>query len=77
MGQDAPHRRRASQGDSAYVLSVDVAGPFHKGWDFRDAKEAKYALIATVPIPIGTMDPPGPRVLIRINILILRVAKSN
>ena len=57
MGQDLPHRRKLSGGDAAYVLSVDIAGPFHKGWDYGDAKEAKYALIATVPIPIGMMEP--------------------
>ena len=56
MGQDVPHRRRKHRGagDAVYVLAVDVAGPFVKGWDYGMAKEAKYALVATIPVPVGS-----------------------
>ena len=54
MGQDLPHRRRKyEKGESAYVLSVDVAGPFTTGWDFGRSREARYALLATIPIPVS------------------------
>ena len=61
MGQDTPHRRKkmAGAGDSVYVMSVDVAGPFCRGWDPGLRMEARYALIATVPIPVGRRDPKG------------------
>ena len=37
MGQDLPHRRRKKEkGDAAYVMSVDVAGPFTTGWDYTE-----------------------------------------
>ena len=55
MGQDVPHRRQRNQGgNSVYILSVDIAGPYHSGWDYGESTEAKYALIATVPIPRGS-----------------------
>ena len=55
MGQDAPHRRKklADAGNSVYVMSADIAGPFCKGWDPGLSMEARYALIATVPIPVS------------------------
>ena len=53
MGQDAPHRRQQQSGTMAYNLSMDIAGPFRSGWDFGYGQEAKYGLIATVPIPLG------------------------
>ena len=54
MGQDAPHRRRKHKGagDSVYVMAADVVGPFVKGLDYGMAREAKYALITTVPVPL-------------------------
>ena len=33
---------------------MDVAGTFVKGWDYGMAKEAKYALVATIPVPVGS-----------------------
>lgn len=54
MGQDVPHRRRPHKGgESVYVLSVDIAGPFFKGMDYATGHEARYALLATVPVPVG------------------------
>ena len=44
MGQDLPHRRRKASeaGESAYVLAVDVIGPFIQGgmglWEERDGQ---------------------------------------
>ena len=53
MGQDLPHRRRRGLGgESVYVMAVDVAGPFIKGSDLGGSQDMKYALIATVPIPL-------------------------
>eukprot|EP00435_Cladocopium_sp_Y103_P050769 s58_g15.t1 len=54
MGQDHPHRRqRGRGGESVYVLAVDVAGPFARGDDLGAGQKARYALVATVPIPLG------------------------
>ena len=54
MGQDLPHRRRKKEkGDAAYVMSVDIAGPFTTGWDYGKAREARYALLATIPVPVA------------------------
>ena len=54
MGAGEPHRRRGPHhnGESAYVLSVDITGPLVKGWDYGTGRQAKYALLATVPIPV-------------------------
>ena len=54
MGQDAPHRRQQQSGSMAYNLSMDIAGPFRIGWDFGYGQEARYGLLATVPVPLGT-----------------------
>ena len=56
MGQDVPHRRKklADAGNSVYVMSADIAGPFCKGWDPGLSMEGRYALIATVPVPVST-----------------------
>ena len=62
MGQDLPHRRRKASeaGESAYVLAVDVIGPFKEGWDYGRKETAKYAMVATVPVPISdTVEDPG------------------
>ena len=55
MGQDAPHRRRKNggSGEAVYIMSADIAGPFVDGWDYGRGEAAKYALIATVPVPLG------------------------
>ena len=37
-----------------YNLSMDIAGPFRVGWDFGYGQEARYGLLATVPVPLGT-----------------------
>ena len=34
------------------MLSVDITGPLVKGWDYGTGRQAKYALLATVPIPV-------------------------
>lgn len=59
MGQSLPHRRRVSQGggEVAYSLSVDVVGPFKQGWDYGRGREAKYAILATIPVPLSEVDP--------------------
>ena len=56
MGQDLPHGRRGLGGESVYVLAVDKAGPFIKGEDLGGGRNAmaKYALVATVPIPVSS-----------------------
>eukprot|EP00435_Cladocopium_sp_Y103_P074561 s444_g49.t1 len=54
MGQDLPHRRRRGLGgESVYVVAVDVAGPFAKGDGLGAGQKARYALVATAPIPLG------------------------
>eukprot|EP00438_Fugacium_kawagutii_P024779 Skav214693 [mRNA] locus=scaffold1127:10211:11569:- [translate_table: standard] len=59
MGQDLPHRRRHHRGgESVYVLSVDIVGPFVKGWDIATGHDARYALLATVPVPLGARGEP-------------------
>ena len=52
MGSAEPHRRKKGQ-ESAFVMSVDVCGPFVKGTDLGVSKrrKVKYALIATIPVP--------------------------
>ena len=54
MGAGEPHRHRGPHhnGESAYVLSVDITGPLVKGWYYGTGRQAKYALLATVPIPV-------------------------
>ena len=57
-----PHRRRKASeaGESAYVLAIDVIGPFKEGWDYGRKETAKYAMVATVPVPISdTVEDPG------------------
>ena len=46
MGQDTSHRRKrlAGAGDSVYVMSVDVAGPFCRGRGPGLGMEARYML---------------------------------
>ena len=58
MGQDRPHRRRKSSeaGESAYALSMDVIGPFKEGWDYARSSTAKYALVATIPVPVSDVE---------------------
>ena len=50
MGVDAPHRRSHAD-HSAYVLSIDIIGPYPVGKDIGLEKEGKYILVGTVPIP--------------------------
>ena len=54
MGAGEPHRHRGPHhnGESAYVLAVDITGPLVKGWYYGTGRQAKYALLATVPIPV-------------------------
>ena len=69
MGADVPHRRLKHGGHAVYNLSVDIAGPFHNGWDYGTKTEARYALIATAPVPLSDLKPeasedplqPGPQ----------------
>ena len=70
MGADVPYRRLKHGGYVVFNLSVDIAGPFHNGWDYGTKTEARYALIATVPVPLSDLKPeasddplqPGPQV---------------
>lgn len=50
MGCDAPHRRRP-RGLSAFVMAVDLVGPFKSGKDLGVDQTAKYMMLATVPVP--------------------------
>ena len=52
MGSAEPHRRKRGQ-ESAFVMSVDICGPFKKGTDLGVSKrrKVKYALLATIPVP--------------------------
>ena len=52
MGSAEPHRRKKGQ-ESAFVMSVDICGPFKKGTDLGVSKrrKVKYALLATIPVP--------------------------
>ena len=63
MGAGEPHRRRGPhhKGESAYCLSVDITGPFVTGWDYGTGCQARYGLLATVPIPVihGGLQPKG------------------
>ena len=69
MGADMPHRRLKHGGHAVFNLSVDIAGPFDNGWDYGTKTEARYALIATVPVPLSDLKPeasddplqPGPQ----------------
>ena len=55
MGQDHPHRRqRGAGGESVYVLSVDLTGPYVKGTDLGTGHKAKYMMVATVPVPLAS-----------------------
>ena len=67
MGVDVPHRRQAGV-SSAYVLSLDIVGPFVAGRDPGGEGTAKYCLVGTLPVPIQSVpeeplveggDPPG------------------
>ena len=55
MGQGLPHRRRVKQGggEVTYSLSADVVGPFKQGWDYGRGRDAKYAILATIPVPLS------------------------
>ena len=57
-GVDRPHRRLKAA-VSAYVLNVDITGPFVAGSDVGTGKKVKYALVATVAIPVKEVTP-GP-----------------
>ena len=57
-GVDRPHRRLKAA-VSAYVLNVDITGPFVAGSDVGTGKKVKYALVATVAIPAKEVTP-GP-----------------
>lgn len=52
MGSAEPHRRKKGQ-ESAFVMSVDICGPFKRGTDLGVSKrrKVKYALLATIPVP--------------------------
>ena len=50
-GIDRPHRRLKAD-IPAYVLNVDIAGPFSAGDDAGTGRKVKYALIGTVPVPL-------------------------
>ena len=56
MGVDAQHRRQKGAG-TAYTLSVDLTGPFVLGEDLGTGKKAKYAMVATVPVPVFKQPP--------------------
>lgn len=51
MGVDAHHRRQKGCG-YAYTMSADVVGPFEPGFDAALKGRAKYAVVATVAVPI-------------------------
>ena len=51
MGIDAHHRRQKGCG-AAYTLSADIVGPFVEGYDTALKGKAKYALVATIAVPI-------------------------
>eukprot|EP00435_Cladocopium_sp_Y103_P035189 s1072_g9.t1 len=54
MGQDHPHRAVASAPPLRQIHDRhDVAGPFARGDDLGAGQKARYALVATVPIPLG------------------------
>ena len=50
-GVDHPHRRLKAA-VSAYVLSVDITGPFVVGNDVGTNRKVRYALVATVAVPV-------------------------
>lgn len=50
MGQGLPHI------ELAYSLSADVVGPFKQGWDYGRGRDAKYAILATIPVPLSEVD---------------------
>lgn len=55
MGQDHPHRRQKGVGgESVYVLSVDLTGPYVKGTRLGTGHKAKYMTVATVPVPLAS-----------------------
>ena len=50
-GVDSPHRRSHAD-SSAYVLSMDLVGPYPVGRDDGRRRKGKYILVATVPLPM-------------------------
>ena len=55
MGQDHPHRRQKGVGgESVYVLSVDLTGPYVKGTRLGTGHKAKYMMVATVSVPLAS-----------------------
>ena len=58
-GVDRPHRRLKAA-VSAYVLNVDITGPFAAENDVGTGKKVKYTLVATVAVPVKEIAPePG------------------
>ena len=49
-GVDSPHRRSHAD-SSAYVLSMDLVGPYPVGRDDGRRRNGKYIMVATVPLP--------------------------
>ena len=54
-GVDSPHRRSHAD-SSAYVLSMDLVGPYPVGRDDGRRKNGKYIMAATVPLPMLERD---------------------
>ena len=54
-GVDSPHRRSHAD-SSAYVLSMDLVGPYPVGRDDGRRRNGKYIMVATVPLPMLERD---------------------
>ena len=48
---DSPHRRSHAD-SSAYVMSLDLVGPYPVGRDDGRRQKGKYIMVATVPLPM-------------------------
>ena len=51
MGFSSPHRR-SRNASSAFVMAVDIMGPFEQGRDLGLNQRCKYVMVATIPAPI-------------------------
>ena len=51
MGFSSPHRR-SKNASSAFVMAVDIMGPFEQGRDLGLNQWCKYVMVATIPVPI-------------------------
>ena len=51
MGFSSPHRR-SRNASSAFVMAVDIMGPFEQGRDLGLNQWCKYVMVATIPVPI-------------------------